>query len=146
MHFGLGKIFLAIWNRSQMYWENLPKITSKFLWHVGIRSQIRQWIYLSHILLDTYERSKFYPLEVLIRRFTCIYELKKSTFVYDIIWLTLLVLFLFLITVDLTILTNVFMLSNSMLHTLITYCTHNNLVYLEMSLLSSLGKDSYWFS
>lgn len=62
------------------------------------------------------------------------------------IWLTLLALFLFLITVDLTILTNVFMLSNSMLHTLITYCTHNNLVYLETSLLSSLGKDSYWFS
>lgn len=46
----------------------------------------------------------------------------------------------------LTILTNVFVLSNSMLHTLIIYCTHDNLVYLEMFLLSSLGKDSYWFS
>lgn len=54
--------------------------------------------------------------------------------------------YIFLIAVDPNYSNNVFMLSNSMLHTLITCCTHNNLVYLEMSLLSTLGKDSYWFS
>lgn len=42
-----------------------------------------------------------------------------------------------------TILTTIFMLSRSMFHTLITYCSHSNLVYLEMSLLSSLGEASY---
>ena len=90
-----------------------------------------------------------FAFKSLIRKFTFIYKhwktLKKSTRCLWHISSCVGCLLIFDYSLVSAILTTIFMLSSWMLHTLITYCSHNNPVYLEMSLLSGLGKASYWF-